>query len=185
MIGRYMESWVAQIQQSHCRIGSFSHSFCKDTKSQRRVLEYPPAIEELFKVYYRSTHLAQDPLPFSISTIMTPSFPITQTVDSWEFNMFEVETLTTHQPLRYIGHEVFKRHDMLSIHKVSLAASHIRKDCALLLIGCYVDSAGHSGFVSVASGERVQVSPEFLPQWDSWSWCPPDRPCSHYLCWVD
>jgi calcium/calmodulin-dependent 3',5'-cyclic nucleotide phosphodiesterase len=48
---------------------------------------------------------------------MTPSF-ITQTLDRWDFNMFEVETLTTHQPLRYIGHEVFKRHDMLSIHKI-------------------------------------------------------------------
>ena len=41
-----------------------------------------------------------------------------QMLDSWEFGIFEAELITSHQPLRYIGHEIFKRHNLLTAHKV-------------------------------------------------------------------
>ena len=44
---------------------------------------------------------------------------LSQTLDNWNFSIFKTESLTTQQPLRYIGHELFKRYNLLSTHKVS------------------------------------------------------------------
>jgi len=43
-----------------------------------------------------------------------------QTLDNWGFSIFQAESLTLHQPLRYIGYELFKRHNLLSAHKVCI-----------------------------------------------------------------
>ena len=47
-----------------------------------------------------------------------------QTLDSWDFAIFEAEALTTQQPLRYIGHELFKRYNLFSDHKVRFHLCH-------------------------------------------------------------
>jgi calcium/calmodulin-dependent 3',5'-cyclic nucleotide phosphodiesterase len=43
---------------------------------------------------------------------------LSQSLDSWDFAIFEAEALTTRQPLRYMGHELFKRHNLFSEHKI-------------------------------------------------------------------
>ena len=43
-------------------------------------------------------------------------------IDKWDFNVFEAESLTNHQPLRYVGYELFTKHELFKKHKVCIVS---------------------------------------------------------------